>query len=159
MNEHNNLKIEKIDEDSFNTIKDLRDDIKDESQFFERIIKIKEKTDECYAVMFEDKAIAEVTVTLKSSDATVAKEGLRIYISGLYVKKAYRNRNIATYLISYIVDTFTNYGYKEITVLVDRTNTAAVNLYKKMGFINERTYKEDDWIFDLLILKMKNTTK
>ena len=73
--------------------------------------------------------------------------------------KAYRNRNIATYLISYIVDTFTNYGYKEITVLVDRTNTAAVNLYKKKGFINERTYKEDDWIFDLLILKMKNTTK
>ena len=40
--------------------------------------------------MFEDKAIAEVTVTLKSADATVAK-GFKDYISGLYVKSVQKS--------------------------------------------------------------------
>lgn len=61
----------------------------------------------------------------------------RIEINYLFVVEKYRRQNIASKLLSFIIN---NYEYDNITLEVKVDNEKAINLYKKHGFkiINTR---------------------
>ena len=69
---------------------------------------------------------------MHDNDYTIVNQ--RIYLSRLIVKKERRGNGIGGVLIDFMVKKIKNMGYKEITVGVDKDNTAALNLYRKKGF-------------------------
>ena len=70
-----------------------------------------------------------------------------IDLLSIYVADGYRNKNIATNMIKYLID---NYCYhdKTITLEVAVNNLAAIKLYKKFGFeivnIRKKYYGDTD---------------
>ena len=65
--------------------------------------------------------------------------GERLYFSRLIVKKDERGKGYGRALSLYMLDLAKEKGFKEIALGVDCDNTAAVNLYKNLGF---NTYEE-----------------
>ncbi|MFA5341180.1 MAG: GNAT family N-acetyltransferase [Clostridia bacterium] len=146
--------IIKIHSDLFELIRYLREYKKEDDEYIERCRKIHEGTDECYVVVIDDICIADVTVTLKSVDRSAVVENYRAYLSGLFVKEAYRNMKIATMLVEHVFKELSDKGFKELSVLVDESNTPACALYSKLGFEWEKSYKIDQWTFALLVYRM-----
>ena len=60
--------------------------------------------------------------------------GKRLYLSRLIVRKEYRKRGYGKALSEYVLSLAKEKGYNEIALGVDCDNTAAVKLYKKLGF-------------------------
>ena len=60
--------------------------------------------------------------------------GERLYFSRLIVKKDERGKGYGEALSSYLLNHAKKKGYGEIALGVDFDNTAAMNLYKKLGF-------------------------
>lgn len=78
--------------------------------------------------------IGEIAYVFDMHDNDYTIAGQRIYLSRLIVKKERRGNGIGGVLIDFMVKKIKNMGYKEITVGVDKDNTAALNLYRKKGF-------------------------
>ena len=53
----------------------------------------------------------------------------------IYVEKSYRNKNIASKLMDKLIEFAIDNKCINITLEVDESNDAAINLYKKYGFI------------------------
>ena len=64
------------------------------------------------------------------------------WIISMAVKKNYRKKGIATQLIQNLVDLFSKYKITKIYLTVDPENFDALNLYQKIGFINEKSSKD-----------------
>lgn len=60
---------------------------------------------------------------------------IKVYLSRLIVKKAYRNQGVGQKLLKYMIDLCREKGYRQITVGVDTDNANAVHIYKKYGFV------------------------
>ena len=60
--------------------------------------------------------------------------GERLYLSRLIVKKEQRGKGYGKAISEYIIDLAKEKGYCEIALGVNRDNTAAVGLYKSLGF-------------------------
>ena len=60
--------------------------------------------------------------------------GERLYFSRLIVKKDERGKGYGKAISQYVISLVKGKGYKEIALGVNCDNTAAVNLYKKLGF-------------------------
>ncbi len=58
----------------------------------------------------------------------------RIYLSRLIVKNEYRSKGIGGILVDFMIEEIRKMGYKEISIGVDKDNTAALHLYRKKGF-------------------------
>lgn len=69
---------------------------------------------------------------MNDSDCTIP--GQRIYISRLTVKKKYRNKGTGGTLIDYILEVIKKMGYSEVSIGVDKVNSAALHLYRQKGF-------------------------
>lgn len=59
----------------------------------------------------------------------------RIELNYIYVEKSYRNKNIASKLMDKLIEFAIDNKCINITLEVDESNDAAINLYKKYGFI------------------------
>ena len=70
--------------------------------------------------------------------------GKRLYLSRLIVRKDSRKKGYGKELSQYVISIAKEKGYNEIALGVDCDNTAAVNLYKKLGFTvyEEAEYKD-----------------
>lgn len=60
--------------------------------------------------------------------------GKRLYLSRLIVRKEYRKKGYGNALSRYILSLAKKKEFEEIALGVDCDNSAAVNLYKKLGF-------------------------
>ena len=58
----------------------------------------------------------------------------RIELNYIYVEKSYRNKNIASKLMDKLIEFAIDNKCINITLEVDESNDAAINLYKKYGF-------------------------
>ena len=56
-------------------------------------------------------------------------------ISEIFTRNEFHKLGLATFLISMSVNSLLKLGYKELVLNVEARNTAAINLYKKIGFI------------------------
>ncbi len=70
--------------------------------------------------------------------------GKRLYFSRLIVKRSERGKGYGEAISRYLLDKAKEKGYKSIALGVDCDNTAAVNLYRKLGFnVYEETEDKD----------------
>lgn len=72
----------------------------------------------------------------------------RIELNYIYVEKSYRNKNIASKLMDKLIEFAIDNKCINITLEVDESNDAAINLYKKYGFtiatIRKKYYGKND---------------
>lgn len=93
----------------------------------------------------EDRIVAHITFNPKSK-----RRNGSIYMVNLTVLPEYRKQGIAKTLIKTATDYYMSKGYTlPMSTSVDRDNTSAVNLYKKVGFtikqpITEVEIEDDD---------------
>ena len=73
--------------------------------------------------------------------------GVRLYLSHLIVKRDERGKGYGEALSRYLLDKAKEKGYKSVALGVDCNNTAAVNLYKKLGFIVYEEVWDKDGMF------------
>lgn len=78
--------------------------------------------------------LGEGSLVPQNDDPDYTIPGRRIYFSHLVVKNTCRSRGIGGILIDYIVAQAENMGYCEISIGVNKDNTAALSLYRKKGF-------------------------
>lgn len=78
--------------------------------------------------------IAEGALVLHTADPDYTIPGKRVYVSRMIVKKEYRNRGIGSEILAFLINKAQEMGYSEMTIGVDKDNTAALHLYKKYGF-------------------------
>jgi len=60
--------------------------------------------------------------------------GKDIFLSKLYVEKAYRGRGIARKMVNTVKDIGVKGGYDYIWLTVNKNNTGSIEAYKRMGF-------------------------
>ncbi|KAL2868346.1 peptide alpha-N-acetyltransferase MAK3 [Aspergillus lucknowensis] len=63
---------------------------------------------------------------------------LRGYIAMLAVKEEYRGKGIATKLVRMAIDAMADRGADEIALETEITNTAAIKLYERLGFLRSK---------------------
>ncbi|KAJ5287498.1 Acetyltransferase GNAT family [Penicillium angulare] len=63
---------------------------------------------------------------------------LRGYIAMLAVREEYRGRGIATNLVRMAIDAMTERDADEIVLETEMTNTAAMKLYERLGFLRSK---------------------
>ena len=72
----------------------------------------------------------------------------RLELNYIYVEKLYRNKNIASKLMDKLIEFAIDNKCINITLEVDESNDAAINLYKKYGFtiatIRKKYYGKND---------------
>jgi ribosomal protein S18 acetylase RimI-like enzyme len=73
--------------------------------------------------------------------------GVRLYLSHLIVKRDERGKGYGEALSRYLLDKAKEKGYKSVALGVDCNNTAAVNLYKKLGFNIYEEAEDKDGMF------------
>lgn len=81
----------------------------------------------------DDEYIAECDLVYDNPEYKTVP-GERLYFSRLIVKKSERGKGYGEAISQYLLNKAKEKGYKSIALGVDCDNTAAVNLYKKLGF-------------------------
>ncbi len=97
------------------------------------IEQIKVGNRDVFILTVDDEYIAECDLVYDNPEyGTIPGE--RLYFSRLIVKRDERCKGYGEAISLYLLNKAKEKGYKSITLGVDYDNTAAVNLYKKLGF-------------------------
>ena len=91
-------------------------------------------------VAAEDDKIIGMVLGKRYNTISISKYKKKGYISNLYVDKEYRKKGIGGKLILHTLKWLKKQGVPHITVEVHIKNSAAQNLYRKLGF-NDYTIK------------------
>jgi len=79
-------------------------------------------------------------------------------VLGMGVKKEYRGRGIGTSLLETTINTARTYGLERIELEVYTSNTVAIRLYEKHGFVTEGVKKKarklDDCYYDIQVMAL-----
>jgi ribosomal protein S18 acetylase RimI-like enzyme len=83
--------------------------------------------------------IYETSYIIKQNEEIVSAIMISFYegyplISEIFTKKQYHNLGMARALIKNSINSLLKMGYKDLILNVDPRNTAAINLYNKVGF-------------------------
>jgi ribosomal protein S18 acetylase RimI-like enzyme len=97
------------------------------------IEQIKAGNRDVFILAVDDEYIAECDLVYDNPEYRTIP-GERLYFSRLIVKRDERGKGYGEAISLYLLNKAKEKGYKSITLGVDYDNTAAVNLYKKLGF-------------------------
>ncbi|KAI9836159.1 MAG: N-alpha-acetyltransferase mak3 [Sclerophora amabilis] len=91
--------------------------------------------DLCYLALDEEEELVGVVV----SKLELHRGGpLRGYVAMLAVRKEYRGQGIATKLVRMAIDAMIERNADEIALETEITNTAAIKLYERLGFLRSK---------------------
>lgn len=107
-----------------------------------------------YVYKVNGEFIGEIAYVFDMNDSDYTIPNQRIYLSRLIVKPEYRNKGIGGILVDFMIDEIRKMGYKEISIGVDKDNTAALHLYRKKGFTNVIFDGADEYGEYLKLLKV-----
>lgn len=165
-------------EKEFQIIKLNREMVSDE--LFKQIVAVEqaEGTDNCYSesqlreIYINDeknvnfvcldgnKVVAHIATNPKSK-----RRNGSIFIINLVVDPRYRKRGIAQNLIYTASKFYLDYGYSlPVSITVDKDNTPAINLYKKVGFkivepICEIDEDDEQFILESMLFNLTTTIR
>lgn len=91
----------------------------------------------------EEKLVGYFSFVQKNDNSNQSSEdekNLAIFLSKLYIEKAFRNQGIARSVILYLKRIAQKQDCKSIWLTVNKQNTHSIEAYKKLGF---KTYRED----------------
>ena len=110
------------------------------------IEQIKAGVRDVFILTVDGEYIAECDLVYDNPEyATLPDE--RLYLSRLIVKKTQRGRGYGKAISEYILALAKEKGYREIALGVNCDNTAAVQLYKNLGFSVYEKAEDDDGEF------------
>ncbi|KAL4913747.1 acyl-CoA N-acyltransferase [Aspergillus aurantiobrunneus] len=93
----------------------------------------------CFLAMDTDASGTEQMVGVVISKLEPHRNGpLRGYIAMLAVSEEYRGKGIATKLVRRAIDAMEKAGADEIALETEITNTAAIKLYERLGFLRSK---------------------
>ena len=97
------------------------------------IEQIKAGNRDVFILTVDDEYTAECDLVYDNPEYST-RPGERLYFSRLIVKKEERGRGYGEAISQFMLNLAKDKGFAEIALGVDCDNTAAVNLYKKLGF-------------------------
>lgn len=80
--------------------------------------------------------IGEGALVFDTGDPDYTIPDKRVYVSRMIVKKEYRGRGIGGEILDFLIEKAKEMGFEEMTIGVDKDNSAALHLYRKFGFTN-----------------------
>lgn len=80
------------------------------------------------------KFIGEGALVFDTGDPDYTIPDKRVYVSRMIVKKEYRGQGIGSEILTFLIEKAKEMGFDEMTIGVDKDNTAALHLYRKFGF-------------------------
>ena len=116
------------------------------------IEQIKAGNRDVFVLTVDGEYIAECDLVYDNPEYSTVP-GERLYFSRLTVKKNERSKGYGKALSEYVLTQAKEKGYGEIALGVNCDNTAAVNLYKKLGFVVYEEAEDKDGRF----YRMKKT--
>ncbi len=89
----------------------------------------------------------------------IKPEAGQLFLSKIYVLKAFRNQGIASRALAYLTELCKAEGWTKIWLTVNKNNTGSITAYEKRGFVKARTqvenigggYVMDDYIMEKTI--------
>ncbi|MBQ8945155.1 MAG: GNAT family N-acetyltransferase [Clostridia bacterium] len=101
---------------------------------------------EVFILSVDGEYIAECDLVYDNPEYST-RPGERLYFSRLIVKKEERGRGYGEAISQFMLNLAKDKGFAEIALGVDCDNTAAVNLYKKLGFEIYEEAEDKDGLF------------
>ena len=89
-------------------------------------------------VPVETAAANDAVVLFLYIDFTVREHDIRGYIAMLAVSAAYRRHGVATKLVLRAIEAIANRKADEIVLETEETNTPAIRLYERLGFMRSK---------------------
>lgn len=80
------------------------------------------------------KFIGEGALVFDTGDPDYTIPDKRVYVSRMIVKKEYRGQGIGSEILTFLIEKAKEMGFDEMSIGVDKDNTAALHLYRKFGF-------------------------
>lgn len=80
------------------------------------------------------KFIGEGALVFDTGDPDYTIPDKRVYVSRMIVKKEYRGQGIGSEILTFLIEKAKEMDFNEMTIGVDKDNTAALHLYRKFGF-------------------------
>ena len=87
-----------------------------------------------YIYKINGKVIGEGALVFDTGDPDYTIPDKRVYVSRMIVKKEYRGQGIGSEILTFLIEKAKEMGFNEMTIGVDKDNTAALHLYRKFGF-------------------------
>ena len=87
-----------------------------------------------YIYKINGKFIGEGALVFDTGDPDYTIPDKRVYVSRMIVKKEYRGQGIGSEILTFLIEKAKEMGFNEMTIGVDKDNTAALHLYRKFGF-------------------------
>ena len=87
-----------------------------------------------YIYTENEEFIGEGALVFENGDRDYTIPNQRIYLSRMIVKPDCQNRGVGGIILDYLIQTAKEFGYKEISLGVDKVNIKARHLYEKKGF-------------------------
>jgi len=94
-------------------------------EFIQFNIQLPEYIRKFYVVVKENKIVGYIVCWLSDKAA---------HIYNISVKKEYQNRGIGSCLLEYLLEELKKDGFTTVVLEVRKSNSKAINLYKKFGF-------------------------
>ena len=117
------------------------------------ISQIKAGVREVYILTVDGEYIAEYDLVYDNPEYETVP-GKRLYLSRLIVKKEQRGKGYGKAITQHILTLAKEKGYREIALGVNRDNTAAVGLYKSLGFTVYEEAEDKDGKFYRMIKQL-----
>ena len=96
-----------------------------------------------WLIQHGDEAIGYVVLTFGYS---LEFRGRDAFIDELYIRESYRGQGVGMSVIQFIESVCPSLGIQALHLEVERKNTAAQNLYRKVGFKDHNRYLMTKWI-------------
>ncbi len=96
-----------------------------------------------WLIQHGDEAIGYVVLTFGYS---LEFRGRDAFIDELYIRESYRGQGVGMSVIQFIESVCPSLGIQALHLEVERKNTAAQNLYRKVGFKDHDRYLMTKWI-------------
>jgi GNAT superfamily N-acetyltransferase len=96
-----------------------------------------------WLIQHGDEAIGYVVLTFGYS---LEFRGRDAFIDELYIRENYRGQGVGMSVIQFIESVCPSLGIQALHLEVERKNTAAQNLYRKVGFKDHDRYLMTKWI-------------
>lgn len=125
---------------------------KEETKWLLKILSCLEKDEAFFLVAEVDKkAIGLSEFQIKSGD-----KDHRVGEIGIIISKKYRNLGIGTTILKTILEQAALFGLKTVTVIPFSTNSHAIHVYKKVGFVKSsilpKKHFRQDKVIDQIIM-------
>lgn len=96
-----------------------------------------------WLIQADDEAIGYIVLTFGYSLEFLGRDA---FIDELYIRESHRGQGVGTKALEFVAEVCPSLGVQALHLEVDRINTVAQGLYRKMGFADHDRYLMTKWL-------------